>query len=65
MIHLLKAFIGLEILEYPAAFSSIGWAGGLIFFLLCGVATMYLSIQLIHAAEKKNSNAKSISEFSI
>lgn len=62
---MVKAFVGIGILALPSGFSSSGWLGGLLFFVICGGFIMYLSLKLLDVANKKESNARSVTEFSI
>lgn len=64
MINMVKGFVGVGILALPSGFAKSGWLGGLIFFLVCGLVILYLSLKMIEVADKRNSKARSICEFS-
>ncbi|EAS07842.1 transmembrane amino acid transporter protein (macronuclear) [Tetrahymena thermophila SB210] len=64
-INMVKGFVGIGILALPSGFAKSGWLGGLIIFLLCAGMVLYLSLQMMDAANKRKSQARGVTQFSV
>jgi len=48
--NLFKGLVGIGVLSLPIAFKKSGWLAGIIFLILCGIAMIYLSSQMMEIA---------------
>ncbi|KAL4491291.1 hypothetical protein ABPG72_021677 [Tetrahymena utriculariae] len=64
-VNMVKGFVGIGILALPSGFAKSGWLGGIIIFLLCAGMVLYLSLQMIDAANKRRSQARGVTQFSV
>ncbi|KAL4445498.1 hypothetical protein ABPG74_004572 [Tetrahymena malaccensis] len=64
-VNMVKGFVGIGILALPSGFAKSGWLGGIIIFLLCAGMVLYLSLQMMDAANKRRSQARGVTQFSV